>query len=416
MQLALPLYQPTPSTLIFALERLRAQVLATRPDVGDAAEPVLQAAVGVADHRGVEAGARHHGEPLAVEAADVELAALAAQSDRDGLLDVLRDPEVDGEQVRGARRDDREARRPSRRARRRSAAPSRRRPRRRRARRPRRARAAPAPAPCGSSAPHTRAGPRRLRASSTRRSSVRPPPRRLAGVRDHGDLHLAAVPVRPPARGARRPAGEDDDDQRGDADQRRRRRRRADGACRDTSATWRRTPPSRARRVHASDAERGVREPGREQQREPAVHRDRGGGVTGRIARVRPAGSRAERRAAGGEWTTSVVARYVADSTARAKTTNAAIRHFREHDANERDRPDDDRQHDAAGDDRADQRRVGPPGRPVGCQPRIHVLVRPCRCPRSGSSTRVTKKPRPIESAAITARPTSITTTKTAAG
>ena len=94
MQLALPLYQPTPSTLIFGAERLRAEVLGPAPDVRDASEPVLQPAVRVPDHRRVEACAGHDGEALAVEAADVELAALAAQADRDGLLDVLRDAEV----------------------------------------------------------------------------------------------------------------------------------------------------------------------------------------------------------------------------------------------------------------------------------------------------------------------------------
>ena len=59
---------------------------------------------------GVEAGAGHDGEPLAVEAADVELPPLPAQADEDGLLDVLRDAEVGREQVRGAGREDRERR------------------------------------------------------------------------------------------------------------------------------------------------------------------------------------------------------------------------------------------------------------------------------------------------------------------
>ena len=73
MQLALPLYQPTPSTLILAPNGFDAQILRAAQDVGDAAEALLQPAVaGVADHRGVEAGAGHDREPLAVEAADVE--------------------------------------------------------------------------------------------------------------------------------------------------------------------------------------------------------------------------------------------------------------------------------------------------------------------------------------------------------
>src|SRR4029079_16592845 len=70
--------------------------------------------VGVADHRGVEADARHDAEALAGEPADVEAAALAAQPDRDRLLDVRRDTEVRREEVRGAGGDDREARVPAR--------------------------------------------------------------------------------------------------------------------------------------------------------------------------------------------------------------------------------------------------------------------------------------------------------------
>ena len=52
-----------------------------RPDVGRPAEPVLEAAVGAADHVGVEARAGHDGEPLAVHARDVDrpLASLAAR-------------------------------------------------------------------------------------------------------------------------------------------------------------------------------------------------------------------------------------------------------------------------------------------------------------------------------------------------
>ena len=72
MQLASPSYQRAPSTSIFALNGFVAQVLRARPDVGEATEPILQAAVGVADHARVEARAGHHREALAVEAADVE--------------------------------------------------------------------------------------------------------------------------------------------------------------------------------------------------------------------------------------------------------------------------------------------------------------------------------------------------------
>ena len=90
------------------LEHLGGEVLRAAPQVRDAADLVLEV-VGVADHRGVEADAGHDGEALAGEAADVEAPARAAQPDRDRLLDVLRDAEVRGEEVRGARREHGEA-------------------------------------------------------------------------------------------------------------------------------------------------------------------------------------------------------------------------------------------------------------------------------------------------------------------
>ena len=86
------------------LERLGAEVLRAGPDVGHASEPILERAVGLLDHRRVEAGSGHDGEALAVEPADIELAPFAAEADRDRLLDVLRDAEVRREQVRGAGR------------------------------------------------------------------------------------------------------------------------------------------------------------------------------------------------------------------------------------------------------------------------------------------------------------------------
>ena len=92
------------------LERLRAQVLGAGPDVGDATEAILEGPVRLLDHGRVEAGAGHHGEPLAVEAADVELPPLPAEADGDGLLDVLRDAEVGREEVRSAGGEDRERR------------------------------------------------------------------------------------------------------------------------------------------------------------------------------------------------------------------------------------------------------------------------------------------------------------------
>ena len=75
MQLALPLYQRTPSTSILARNGFERRFFEPGPDVRGAAEPLLQPAVaGVADHRGVEARAGHDREALAVEASDVELA------------------------------------------------------------------------------------------------------------------------------------------------------------------------------------------------------------------------------------------------------------------------------------------------------------------------------------------------------
>ena len=92
------------------LERLRAQVLGACPDVGDPPETVLERPIRLLDHGRVEAGAGHDGEPLAVEAADVELPPLPVQADCDGPLDVLRDPEIGREQVRSAGGEDHQRR------------------------------------------------------------------------------------------------------------------------------------------------------------------------------------------------------------------------------------------------------------------------------------------------------------------
>ena len=108
MQLASPSYHGAPSILIFALNGFARRFLRAGPDVRGAAEPVLSVPSASLDHRGVEADAGHDREVLAVEASDVELAPLAVQPDRDGLLDVLRDAEVRREQVGGAGRQDRE--------------------------------------------------------------------------------------------------------------------------------------------------------------------------------------------------------------------------------------------------------------------------------------------------------------------
>ena len=108
---------------------------------------------------------------------------------------------------------------------------------------------------------------------------------------------------------------------------RRRPRRRAGGACRDTSA------PAATNATIASDdrpdadaRKSAVREPRREQQHEPAVDRDRCRGVAGRIAGVDRQVLETD-DAGRCEWTTSVVMPYDADSTPSAKTTNAARRH-----------------------------------------------------------------------------------------
>ena len=110
MQLAGPLYQGLPSTRILASNGVSAKALRPRPDVGGAAEPVLQPPSARGDHVGVEARPGHHGEALAVHRADVDRARLAVQPGRDGAVDVLRDPEVGREQVGRAGRDDRDRR------------------------------------------------------------------------------------------------------------------------------------------------------------------------------------------------------------------------------------------------------------------------------------------------------------------
>jgi hypothetical protein len=82
------------------LERLGVDGAHTAQHTRSPAEAILEV-VGGADHRGVEAGAGHRRETLAVEAPDVDLPAVAAQSDANRLLDVLLDPEIRGEKVRG---------------------------------------------------------------------------------------------------------------------------------------------------------------------------------------------------------------------------------------------------------------------------------------------------------------------------
>ena len=84
------------------LERLVSEILGCRPDVRESSVLVLRAAVRVADHARVEAGACHHREVLAVHLPHVEPLLPAVQSDRHGLGDVVGDVEVGREEVRRA--------------------------------------------------------------------------------------------------------------------------------------------------------------------------------------------------------------------------------------------------------------------------------------------------------------------------
>ncbi len=80
-------------------DRRGAELLRAGPEVRDAADGVLQPAVRLLQHLRVEPGACHDGEVLAVDRADVERPPGVAQSDRDGLFDVLGDLEMGCEQV-----------------------------------------------------------------------------------------------------------------------------------------------------------------------------------------------------------------------------------------------------------------------------------------------------------------------------
>src|SRR6266536_776972 len=103
-QLALPSNQVRPSTRIFTgtapSRRCRSPVQRY------ASRPALQVALGVADHLRVETHPGHDRDVLAVHLAEVEPAALAMQPDADRLGQVVRDPEVGGEQVGRTSRDD----------------------------------------------------------------------------------------------------------------------------------------------------------------------------------------------------------------------------------------------------------------------------------------------------------------------
>jgi hypothetical protein len=113
------------------------------------------------------------------------------------------------------------------------------------------------------------------------------------------------------------------------------------------------------------DANRPIPEVGGDQQREPAVHGDRCGRVPGWIARI-------DRQAF-----EAVNARAVRVHDERGRTVGRRLDGQREDEerdqrplakesGHERQNARDDRQHDAARDDRADERSVGPGRRAMG--------------------------------------------------
>ena len=71
-QLALPLYQSSPLTSMRALKGSSRRLFDAVQTYASPAEPILEAAVRLADHARVEARAGHDREPLAVDLADVE--------------------------------------------------------------------------------------------------------------------------------------------------------------------------------------------------------------------------------------------------------------------------------------------------------------------------------------------------------
>src|SRR3954447_1924889 len=105
-----PAEPAAPVDLDLGLERRCPEALGAGPDVGGPAQLVLEAAVCVSDHVRVKAGAGHDGEPLAVQVDNVDLPLSTRQAVCDCAVDGGGKPEVGGEQVRGAGRDDRHAR------------------------------------------------------------------------------------------------------------------------------------------------------------------------------------------------------------------------------------------------------------------------------------------------------------------
>ena len=217
MQLAVPLYQGMPSTRILAWNGGEREALRPRPDVGGASEPVLQPAVRAGDHVGVEAGAGHHGEALAVHRRDVDESRPAVQAGADGRR---RCPwgspgwsQAGWMSPSGRSRPSRL----SRRACRCTAGPCRLHPRRRSGRRRRAAAFAPASAPSCSSAPRPTGGRSRRACASARRSSGRPPSMVLPAWATTATVVMTSLLAW--LGGLRRPRGGDRDDERADADQ-----------------------------------------------------------------------------------------------------------------------------------------------------------------------------------------------------
>ena len=105
-QLARPLNHDSPSTLMVIFTGVGLGRPGPGPHIGQSPEAVLQAAVGLLHHDGVEAGAGHDREALAVDHADVEAAPGPVQGDVDRGGQVVGHAEVGGQQVGGAGRQD----------------------------------------------------------------------------------------------------------------------------------------------------------------------------------------------------------------------------------------------------------------------------------------------------------------------
>ena len=336
-------------------------------EVGDAADALLEV-VGVADHLRVEAGAGHDGEAFLLEAPDVDLARPPVQPDLHRLLELARDAQVGGEQVRRPGREHRErdlgagehAQ---------AAAHG--------------AVAAPGEDEIGAGVERTLDLPGRLLglghlvperlldARLGERASQRRQPlaERLRRVRDDRDLHDDGLgsarggPGAGPARGLRErgdaggPAREQQHQHRADADQRARgdveRVVHAAVHAREGDEDRKQEGDHPGRQAPAA-----LRERRREQQHEAAVDGERRGGVAGRVARV------------GRQVLQPRDVRPVARDDDRGDAVGRGLDHEHEHGergdpplaldrADDRDQADQDRQHRRAAHHRADRRDIG---------------------------------------------------------